>query len=165
MPKVANKPAICPFTVIVDTREQQPYTFLGLKADHKRQWSTLFVPTIRKCLPVGDYSVVDYESRVVVERKSKSDLWGSVGRRSNFERRLERMSEQFDYAAVVIEAELSEILNDPPNFSTITPKNLNRTILAWRQRYAVDWWFVPGRAFGEAYTFRILERFFRDATR
>ena len=165
MPNAPAKAVVCPFSVVVDTREQQPYGFAGLKADRKHKSATLFVPVVRKCLPVGDYSVVDYESRVVVERKSKSDLWGSVGRRSNFERRLERMSEQFDYAAVVVEAELSEILNDPPNFSTITPKNLNRTILAWRQRYAVDWWFVPGRAFGEAYTLRILERFFRDATR
>ena len=164
MPKSSSGTVACPFTVIVDTREQQPYRFADLKADHRHKFAPLVVPTVRQCLKVGDYSIEGMEDRVIVERKSKEDLWGSVARRSNFEGRLEKMA-AFDYAAVVVECEISELLTDPPRFATLTSKNLNRTILAWRQRYPVDWWFVPGRPYGEAYTFRILERFHKDATR
>ena len=49
-------------TVVVDTREQEPYSF-----------DTDKVSTVRKALPAGDYSLVGLEERVAVERKSLTD--------------------------------------------------------------------------------------------
>lgn len=160
---------VAPFAVQIDKREQRPYAFVGLKTDARDGSRPLNVPLYFESMVNGDYSIVGYTDRLGLERKSKEDLFGSVGRRKNFEGRLERMTEirerlgwRESYFAVVVEADLEEIRTDPPRFSKIPPKSLNRTIMAWRQRYLVDWWFVASRIHAENFTFRLLERFYRD---
>jgi len=67
------------------------------------------------------------------------------------------------FAAVVVEAEWSEILASPPPHTQLTPKTIFRSVLAWQQRFPrVHWWFVPGRSAGETTTFRVLERYWRE---
>lgn len=156
----AEKTVKCPFVVIADTREQVPYTFGNIRSDASEGGHRLAVQRIRLCIATGDYSVFGLP-QVSVERKSLPDLFASVARRDNFVGRLERMSEQA-HAAVVIEAEISAIMSAPPAFSNFNPKSLMRTILAWQMRYPVRWWFLPNRAAAETWTFRILERFYRD---
>ena len=151
---------VCPFTVIVDTREQAGYSFTGLHEGTGPRRRQLIVPTIRAALDVADYSVLGLP-QVLIERKSKSDLFGSVSRRANFEGRLARMSER-QYAAVVVEASWHEILSDPPRHSKIHPRSLARTLIAWDCRYPVKWHLMPGRDAAEAMTFRLLERFYKD---
>ena len=53
-------------TVLVDTREQNPFNFSRFKG-----W---FAGIEKKALPLGDYSVVGLEDVCVVERKDLSDL-------------------------------------------------------------------------------------------
>lgn len=66
-------------TVIVDTREQRPWTFKEF-------------PTIRRTLKTGDYSVMGYADEISIERKSLSDLLMCIGReRARFEREIERL--------------------------------------------------------------------------
>jgi ERCC4-type nuclease len=141
-----------------------PYRFVGLRANADQDYATIVVPTRRISLKTGDYSI-DGLPGVVVERKSKSDLFGSVARRDNFESRLGRMN-ALEFSAVVVEAEWREILTDPPPHSKLNPKALFRTILSWQQRFpGVHWLAMPGRAAAEAATFRILETFWRHAQR
>jgi DNA excision repair protein ERCC-4 len=149
--------------VVIDTREQAAYSFASLKADICDGGGPLVITSRRGTLRSGDYSLRGYERRVAVERKSLADLYGTLGKgRDRFERELRRLA-GFQFAAVVVEAELSEILSSPPPRSKLSPKSVYRSILAWQQRYpAVHWWFVPGRAMGETTTFRILERFFKE---
>lgn len=151
--------------MLIDTREQLPYSFAGLKADAKLGGGPLAVRTERATLESGDYSLAGFESRVAVERKSLADLFGTLGRgRDRFERELTRLS-GFEFAAVVVEAEWSAVFNDPPARSRLTPKAVFRTVNAWEQRYPrVHWSFLPSRAFAEAKAFRVLERFYRAAT-
>lgn len=159
-----------PFTVQVDTREQKPYSFSYLKSDLKSGGRLISVPRHFEWMENGDYSIKGFSDRLAIERKSMSDLFASVKRRANFEGRLARMTEirerlgfRNSYFAVVVEAELSECRTNPPRYNKLPFKSLNRTIIAWRQRYsAVDWWFVESRAHAEAYTFRLLERFWKD---
>lgn len=154
----------CPFEIVVDSREQQPYRFDGLHANADKLNARLAVSVRRAALAVGDYSLWGHPG-VVVERKSKSDLFGSVTRRDNFESRLGRMN-ALEFSAVVVEAEWREILTDPPPHSKLNPKALFRTILSWQQRFpGVHWLAMPGRAAAEAATFRILETFWRHAQR
>ncbi len=146
----------CPFTVIVDSRENRGYEFVGLRTTKAQGNAIIDVPIMRCGLPTGDYSILELPS-ITIERKTLSDFFGSVARRDNFERRLERMGE-FGYAAIVVEAEWSEILSRPPRHSKLNTKALARTVMAWTQRYdRVHWWFMPGRQAGEATTFRLLE--------
>ncbi|MCP4678074.1 MAG: hypothetical protein GY854_21685 [Deltaproteobacteria bacterium] len=86
-------------SIIVDTREQQPYSFDPDK-----------VQSIRRALPAGDYSIEGFEDSVAVERKSLEDYVSTVIRgRRRFYKELARLAD-YDSACVVVEAELRQIL-------------------------------------------------------
>ena len=88
-----------PVRVIVDTREQAPWTFEGQG-----------IQTVRRKLDAGDYSLEGLEHRVAIERKSLDDWTGTVLRdRARFYRELELLR-AFDFRAVVIEAGVREIM-------------------------------------------------------
>lgn len=152
-----------PFTIAIDTREQLPYSFVGIRADSDKDYAILEVPTMRTGLPIGDYLVLGLP-QAVIERKSKEDLYASVSqRRDNFEQRLCRMQEELRWAAVVIEASWHEVITQPPTFTQFNPKSLNRTLIAWMQRFPrVHWCYLPNRDFAERHTFRCLERWWKD---
>ncbi|MDD3685119.1 MAG: ERCC4 domain-containing protein, partial [Desulfovibrio desulfuricans] len=82
-------------TILVDSREQKPFTF-----EHER-YDVQIQPG---ALTVGDYSLRGLEDKVAVERKSLPDLVQCFGReRERFERELQRGA-ALDAFAVVIEA-------------------------------------------------------------
>jgi DNA excision repair protein ERCC-4 len=134
-----------------------------MTADERDGGGPLIVSTVRATLASGDYSLDGYADRVAVERKSLADLYGTLGGgRERFERELRRLNEM-DYAAVVIEADWSTIINHPPRRSRLTPKSVFRSVVAWQQRWPyVHWWAMPGRDYAEQAAFRILERFWRN---
>jgi ERCC4-type nuclease len=150
----------------VDNREQQPYQFAGFRADKRQGGGPLVVETRTTCLQTGDYQLEEFEGRVAVERKSLNDLFHTLSQgRDRFERELSRLND-FEVAAVMVEAEWTRVFTDPPRFSNLDPKTIFRSVLAWQQRYPhVHWHFVPDREFGEACTLRIHERFHRERER
>ena len=142
------------FTIVIDTREQQPYTFQNTKPEPPEM--------IKRGLITGDYSLTGFESRICVERKSVADLFGSVGTgRKRFEREMQRMSE-FDYAALVIESDLSSIFTNPPNRSKMNPKAVFRTLISWSQKYRVHVWPMWNRKAAERMTYLILKKYYDD---
>lgn len=163
----AAPPAESPFTVVVDTREQCPYRFESIVADVREDplRRPIAIPYVRRFLPQGDYSIVGHESAIAIERKSITDLFGTLGQgRRRFEAELARLQSDAKFAAVVVEAEWSEILSSPPAWSKLSPKTVYRSILAWQQRFPrVHWMMVPGRVAGEITTYRILERFWIES--
>jgi len=67
--------------IIVDTREQKPFSFYGCE-------------TTRRKLETGDYSIEGLTHRVAVERKSIPDLINSLTNdRERFMREVKRMTE------------------------------------------------------------------------
>jgi DNA excision repair protein ERCC-4 len=83
-------------TVVVDSREQTP-------------WSFGDVPCVVAGLPVGDYSIVGFESRIAIERKSLPDFVACCTReRPRFWRELEKLA-GYSHAAVIIESDVSAI--------------------------------------------------------
>lgn len=159
-------PLPSPFIVQVDSREQSPYAFLGLLSDVREGSRVLDVRTHVAALASGDYSILGHGDRIAVERKSCNDLYGTLGQqRERFVRELERLA-LMRYAAVVVEAEWSEILTHPPRHSKLEPKTVFRSVIAWQQRYpSVHWLLCPDRDFAEAMTYRVLERYWRDHVR
>ena len=153
----------CPFVVTIDTSEQHPYIFRGLRENKEQE---LIVEYKWQSLDTGDYSIQGYHDLLTVERKSKADLYSTLGQgRERFEAEHERMKTIIDaggFAAVVIEAEWSELLSQPPEHSRLLPKTVYRTCLAWTQRYKVPWFAMSDRRAAEVTTFRLLERFWRD---
>jgi len=88
-----------PFTVVVDTREQQPYAF-----------DPDIVTTLRQALPAGDYSLAGYEASISVERKSLADFIASVIRsRKRFLRELTKLAE-YDLGCIVVEGSIEDIV-------------------------------------------------------
>jgi ERCC4-type nuclease len=155
----------CPFTVVVDTREQRPYCFVDIREQMSQRNPSgcrLLVSTIRTKLDWGDYSILGMP-RVAIERKSKEDLYQSVSQhRENFKLRLATLGDPaiYDYAAVVVEADFSDIINFPPARCKLHPRNMRATLMSWDVRYGVKWWFVPGREWGELVTFRLLQKYY-----
>lgn len=84
--------------VVVDTREQLPYSF-------PESW-----PVVKKALKSGDYSVLGHEETFAIERKSLSDLLGCIFQ-DRFHRELQRLSE-FKRAFLVIESSIWKIKNN-----------------------------------------------------
>lgn len=103
-----------PFTIVVDTREQQPWTFESRLVCSQMGGP---LPRVRATLDTGDYSVLGAEHLVRIERKSLADFVGSVagkdaeGRptRERFFRELERL-QAYPIRAVIVEAKLDEAM-------------------------------------------------------
>ena len=153
-------PQMCPFSVIIDTREQAPWRFTAIEAD---DGAPLVVPLVTDlALATGDYSILGLQNKITIERKSVADFRGSItADRERFEREMERAA-NLDYAAVVIEGDLTEIM-DPPAGSRFNPTTASRTIQSWSIRYGVHFFPMPGRRVAEVWAFRLLQMYWRHS--
>ena len=157
----------CPFTVIIDQQEKQPFGFQNVTG---ASGVPLLVPIEWKSLGVscGDYSIAGHEGHCVVERKSLEDAHGTIlgwgDRRDRFRNELENLA-TYDVAAIVLETSLEELLATVRQWGKKTAdenrKILFRQVLAWQQDYRVPWIFAGSRQLAELATFRILERYWR----
>jgi hypothetical protein len=164
---------VVPFTVIVDSAEQDSFTFQGLRADADQQARPLIVPTERRALgrhpdSLGDYSLDSGIGRCHVERKSMEDAHGTIlgwdGRRDRFEVELENLA-RMEAGLVVVECSFADLLRHAParkNPAAVNAKIIQRSILAWMRRYHVPWCFSDSRRMAEINTFRFLEGWHRD---
>lgn len=88
-----------PATIIIDTREQEPYSF-----------DSRLAAAVRRALPAGDYSVQGLEVRVAVERKTLDDFVSTViHARRRFRDELQKLAE-YRAACVVVEAGVADVL-------------------------------------------------------
>ena len=88
-----------PVTLLVDTREQEPYSF-----------DARLVVVERRALPAGDYSVAGLEGVVAVERKTLDDFVSTViHSRERFSEELRKLA-GYRAACVVVEAGLVDLL-------------------------------------------------------
>ena len=88
-------------TILVDTREQKPWTFPG--------WTTK-----RTGLKHGDYSVAGYRGQISIERKSVQDLFHSfTATRGRMMFRLEALGE-IKYSSLIVEGNVWEIVRGIP---------------------------------------------------
>lgn len=167
---VAN---ITPFTILIDSAEQQPFLFQGIKGDageEGRPWivKTEWRPLGRHPDSLGDYSLDGFVGRVHVERKSVEDCQGTIlgfdGRRNRFERELENL-DKCEAPLIVVEASFQTLIQSVQQRGKKTQgenaKTLMRSVLAYQQDYRVPWCFCDSRRLAEISTFRFLERFWR----
>lgn len=96
--------------IVIDRRERKPYSFANVPRRHGEPNHPQEVKTVTRTLTTGDYSIVGLEDEIAVERKSPQDLFGTLGQhRARFEREIQRLN-QMRYAAVVIEADWSDLM-------------------------------------------------------
>lgn len=153
----------CPWTLIVDTREQTPWTFENLLTGPVGDRKKIVINQERGTLKQGDYSISGMQDRVAIERKSKVDLFGTVGRgRERFVRELSRLN-QLEFAAVIVDSDWGDCMWHPPERSKVSPSAINGSIVAWQQRFpGIHWWFLPGPYIASKQAWKILERFWSD---
>lgn len=157
-------PLPCPFTVVIDSREQHPWTFRGLSANADKDYRTLVVNVHTATLSTGDYSIEGFENYITIERKSLADAFGTFTHdRERWERELDRMR-SIASCHVVIEGGWEAISAGPVKLGGANiGKAVMRSIFAWSIRYPhVHWWAMPTRDMAEATAFRLLEKFWED---
>lgn len=172
-------------TVLIDTAEQHPFEFANLRGDYAQGYRPLIIPRRFVSLgrypnSLGDYSVEGYMGKIGIERKSVSDLQGTVlgweltndnqelideGRRHRFEQELENLS-KITYGMVVVEGNYQDCLDTMQQWGKKTAKEnakiFNRSIQAFMMDYkGVQWMFASSREIAEAYVYQTLRRFVR----
>jgi len=137
-------------TIIIDTREQAPWSFSDA------------VGTERATLDAGDYSVVGLTATVAIERKSIDDLVGSVtAGRERFMACCDRLS-RLDFAAIVIEAALEDVLAGVYRSRT-RPQSVLGTMLAIHADHGVATIWAGSRSNAANICERLLTRLWRNA--
>jgi len=132
-------------TILIDTREQLPYSFPGY-------------PVERCKLDTADYTVKGFESQIMIERKSLTDLLGCIFT-ERFHKQLDRMR-TCQVAQLVIEANLYKIQN------AHWYKGNSKSVLGMLQvlpiRYGVYPMFLDNREEAERYTLGTLTKFHKE---
>lgn len=177
-----DRGVICPFTVLIDTAEQSPFTFAGLRTDANEGNRPLIVPTKFQSLgrfpeSLGDYSIdspLGGIGRCHVERKSMQDAQSTIlgfarkgeddSRRERFERELELLSDM-EAGIVVVECSFTQLLANAPQFGRKTAaqnaKTLHRSVMAYVADYSVPWLWCDDRRIAEKTTFVWFQRWYR----
>lgn len=128
--KVKDKSLYCPpipsnMIVVIDTREQLPYGFSGCRVSSSK-------------LDAGDYSLEGWEDKVVIERKSATDFYGSITQdRDRFERELERLRD-YKFKGLVIEEEEQDLLCPESYGRGISRNSIYGSIISFEIKYGLN---------------------------
>lgn len=137
--------------IIIDTREQRPFAFLGQNGD---------IETERGTLSLGDYSLAGLTDRVAVERKSLADLVMCLGKeRERFQRELMRAA-ALEAFAVVVESSWQDLAAGKYR-SKLSPGAGMASVLAFMARHRVPFLFAGNRENAEAVTVGFLRQYLR----
>jgi len=121
------------YPIIIDTREQRPLEFPPS------------VKTERAKLDTGDYSISGWTSAFAVERKSITDLVGSLTNdRERFERELKRMT-AFEFRRVIVEGSYRQAVEYIWRNRRSHPAAVIGSINAFEVRYGVPFIFAASR--------------------
>ena len=140
------------FRIVIDTREQVPYSFPCAVLSRK--------------LDAGDYSVEGCERRVAVERKSLSDFAHTV--LHDFERfaaELDKLA-LMEAACIVVEADLDAVLRGKHAHSlrAVSPQALLGFAVHLESRWKVPVHWCGSRQAAIAFTETYLRAFIRRIT-
>jgi|GEM_PF-346003 len=141
--------------VIVDSREQQPFTF-SARPD---------VEVTRATLITGDYSLAGFESVIACERKELNDLIACLqnGNRERFEKELARASALHRFC-VLVEGTLEDIRNGRYR-SQMKPTAALQSLFAFQIRYGTAFLFCGNRAGAEYACHSLLSKYLYELRR
>lgn len=143
------------YTIIIDTREQQPWSFKHHSIASKK-------------LDAGDYSLEGFENILAIERKkSVCEIANNIVEK-RFKDALERLG-QLKYSFLLLEFDLENILSYPIGSSLpkrlwdktkITPTFLLRNILDWELKYNIKVFFCGSSSNAESLAEYIFRKIF-----
>jgi len=139
--------------VVVDTREQEPYSF-----DPER------IEVVRRALPAGDYSLQGMEHLVAVERKSLDDFAQTVIRsRERFRKELLALQTCVS-ACVVVEASFQDVISGRYS-SGAHPNSVVGSALSIIVDYNIPVFFCSNRQAARLFVEEYLVKCHRKVTR
>lgn len=119
--------------VIIDTREQLPYSFSSE------------IKTEIKELVSGDYSILGHEDKFSIERKSLDDYVKSISEdRDRFYREIKRL-QKFNFAAIVVEGSLEDIHQHKYSSPEVTEEQVLGTTVSIILDYKIPVLFCSDR--------------------
>ena len=133
--------------IIIDTREQKPYEYIG---------------SSRLSLDVADYTGNHVHDKLRIERKSLPDLIGCVGSgRERFEQSLERMV-IYPFRYLVLECTMTMLIKDnwaglQVSATYIKPQHVFGSILRWSQKFGVQPMLCGNRQNGRLVTAKLIQ--------
>lgn len=138
--------------ILVDSREQRAFSFDAFPG----------ATTETATLPVGDYSLVGFQDRVSIERKSLDDLVSCLmnDNRARFERELAK-SRHYDLFAVVVEASLDDLAQGRYK-SQMKAASAAQSLFAFQVRYRLSIIWAGNRHRAEYVTYSLLEKYLRE---
>jgi ERCC4-type nuclease len=138
------------FRIIVDTREQEGFSFA--------------CPVLHRKLDAGDYSVEGFETRVAVERKSLADFTHTVIHDlARFYVELAKLA-RMDAACIVVEADLDAVLRGRHTAAlhSVAPRSLLGASVHIAHRFHVPVYWCGSRQAACAFTDAFLRAFIRE---
>lgn len=141
------------FTIIIDTREQQPWTFDSYTTAHKK-------------LDTGDYSIQGLEHLLTIERKKSINEIANNIVESRFKDVIARMT-QYKYSFLLLEFDLEDILIYPIGSNLpkrmwdkikVTPAFIMKHILEWQLLYNIKVVFCGSSTNAEKFAEGIIKK-------
>lgn len=141
------------FTIIVDTREQQPWTFDNYAVAHRK-------------LDAGDYSIEGLENILAIERKKSVNEIANNIIESRFKDAIARLA-QHKYAFLLLEFDIQNVLNYPIGSNLpkrlwdkikISPAFLMKHILEWQTEHNIKVMFCGSSSDAESVAEFILNK-------
>lgn len=137
-------------TIIVDTREQEPWLFAGRLATVKRG-----------TLGSGDYGL-DGTGGILIERKSKADLFGSMTQgRVRFFNELSRLKGT-PSCYLIVEASVASVMRGSPR-TQVNPSRMLETIFHICAQNSIHPIFCNGRLDAEDMAYGLLRGYWEHA--
>jgi hypothetical protein len=135
--------------VVIDSQEHMGYKF--------ERFTNWFSGTVRKRLPVGDYTLQGMEKEVIVERKTIPDLVNSIIQdRKDFIEKCERLS-KFRKKCLVVEGSLSDV-KTPYEDSQAHPNAVFGSLLAAQERWNIPVYFLDNFVLAEEFVASMLSK-------
>lgn len=143
------------FTIIVDTREQQPWTFEEYVVANKK-------------LETGDYSIEGLQDFFTIERKKSINEVANNIVEPRFKDVLARLS-QLKYSFLLLEFGMTEVLSYPIGSNLpkrmwdkvrITPAFIMKNILDWQLKYNINVLFCNNASNAEKTAEYILKKMY-----
>lgn len=122
-----------PPTIVIDNREKKPYSF------------SPGIPTLRKKLLTGDYSIEGYENAIAVERKSLADFVNTViHSQTNFSEELKRLSKML-CPLIIVEANAEDLWDKNKYKSKIAPESLWKLAMSLSSKWGIPVFYFSNR--------------------
>jgi len=143
------------FTIIIDTREQQPWVFEQYVVANKK-------------LDTGDYSIEGYENIFAIERKKSINEIANNIIEPRFKDVLTRLA-QLKYSFLLLEFSMTDVLYYPIGSNLpkklwskikITPAFIIKNILDWQLKYNIKVMFCNNASNAEKLAEYILKKIY-----